>query len=191
MLAAFLNDDILDSGIFDRNKDLQKGIQVFQNVLKFLDDNNWDESTKKLIAKEFHKANLKSARLDNSILNCNSDKKLTDLFDTTGSGKPGITDQNEKALIDFINNKVYMLEFMAKLTTEPNFYGVLEYDKSERSSVIVDFIEDLTTNIGTSTVSSATSPSGNSSSSKNSNTSGRYNDTLNYGELEEIKRKNI
>jgi hypothetical protein len=189
LLAAFLNDDILDSGIFDRNKDLQKGIQVFQNVLKFLDDNNWDESTKKLIAKEFHKANLKSARLDNSILNFNSNNKLTDLFDTTGSGKPGITDQNEKALIDFINNKVYMLEFMAKLITEPNFYGVLEYDKSERSSVIVNFIEDLKTNVGTSTVSSATSPSGNSSSSKNSNTSGRYNDTLNYGELEEIKEK--
>ena len=200
LLAAYIQNNILEETAFNANADLKTNIEKFSRILKLLEENaNWDDATKKQIAEKFN-GFFPNVKLDKSILDIKSTTKITQLFDTTGTPITSITDTAEKAMQTYLASKDYLKEFLAKLiASQKGFYGVLEYD-NEKSKIINNFIthlppESATAATATSTASTATSTATAASSGAHNNSSSktiaksRFNDKLNSNELEDIKKK--
>ena len=142
LLAAFLESNILDSARFNANtNNLQDNIAKFSSIIKFLDANtNWDDATKKQVVAEFN-GFKPTITLHPDIVNIKSSKKITDLFDAAGA-PIAIATAEEKALQTYLASKLYLKEFLGKLVSHVDFYGVLEYDK-EKTSIIDNYITTL------------------------------------------------
>jgi len=148
LLASFLEDDILDTGVLNgANTVIRENITKFINILNLLaSTSTWDPATKQQVANEFtgFMPHVQLVKSITDIAKSNNTLTIADLFDNTGNQITGITYPPEaQVLQDYLASKTHLKEFLGQLVShKKDFYGVLEYDKTQ-GKVINNHIASL------------------------------------------------
>lgn len=182
LFLAYLEKNILDQKELDKDDKLKKGITIFTNVLKLLNENaNWNDDDKKKIAEIFKKEQIERIVPNNKLKNCKIEKTLSELFEPNSSKPKAGLSPEEQDISNYLI-KILHTDFLKELLshTSNKFYGVLDYDAS-KDKVINNYIATLPSTLPADTTSTPIS------GTRQANTNNSNNNKLNQKELEYIK----